>query len=302
MIIVLEGPDCAGKSTTARWLKETQYPNAVILKQGPPSGDILERYLKPLEALRHDDDVVVLDRWHIGELIYGPLLRGKSLLTEQQADYIDMVMQSFGAWFFHITAPISVLGKRYDQRHDDLIRRDQLLKIQLDYMAHLRHRKHWAISVPSLARNTWPKTKLRAASPMAGAYIGPTNPKVLLLGDKRNDDRFIFPFVPTRASSGHWLMGALHYGGVNHMDVGLLNSNEVSSNVLFAQWLALGEPPVITLGTNARTAWRIARAYVPQTRWDEKSFHLNHPQYERRFNFTGMARYGAVIKEVIDGR
>lgn len=307
MIIVLEGPDCAGKSTTAQWLKKTQYPDAIILKQGPPSGDILERYLKPLEDLLTGDIVgppriVIFDRWHVGELIYGPLLRNKSLLTPQQADYIDMVMQSFGAWFFHVTAPINVLGKRYDERSDDLIRRDQLLRIQMDYMTHLRPRTHWVMSVPSIDKDVWPKTKLIPTSPMAGQYVGPTNPKVLLLGDERNDDRFIFPFVPTRASSGHWLMGALHSGDVNHMEVGLLNANEVAAHVLYAQWLALGEPPVIPLGRKAQATWRIACGYAPQTDWDEKSFYLNHPQFERRFHYTSMARYGEAIREVIDGQ
>ena len=125
---------------------------------------------------------------------------------------------------------------------------------------------------------------------------------MLLLGDERNDDRFIFPFVPTRASSGHWLMGALHSGDVNHMEVGLLNANEVAAHVLFAQWIALGTPPVIQLGRKAQATWRIDRGYAPQTDWDEKSFYLNHPQFERRFHYTSMARYGEAIREVIDGR
>lgn len=295
MIIALEGPDCAGKSSTAEHLSK-QYPHATVLKQGPPSGDILERYLKPLEQ-HESSSALILDRWHVGELIYGPLLRGKSLLSVQQADYIDMVLQTYGAWFYHITAPINVLAKRYDERSDDLIRRDQLLRIQMGYISHLRPRPHWVMSVPSVDKDVWPQTKLIPASPLAGRYIGPANPKVLLLGDERNDDRFIFPFVPTRASSGHWLMGAMHAAGVDHMSVGVMNACEVDPGVLFAQWQDLGMPPIVIMGVNAARQWHIAHGGD----WNTVATHTKHPQWMRRFNYTKMEQYGRMIKEAMDG-
>jgi hypothetical protein len=274
-----------------------------LLKKGPPTGEsILEQYLKPLEdrlAILSDGiRSVVLDRWHIGELVYGPLLRGKSLLTEQQADYIDMVMQTFGAAFFHVTAPLNILEDRYDMRGDGLIKRDQLAIIMDHYIRIFAARPHWAMCTPSLGQSIpWKQgTRTILPAPRAGQYIGPMRPKVLLLGDKRNDKRFIFPFVPERASSGHWLMGAMHAAKVNHMDVGLMNACEATPLELGTQWEQLGKPPVVCLGRNAERAWRFVGD------WTEQDFYLNHPQFERRFHYTSMARYGEAIREVIDGR
>lgn len=298
MIIVLEGPDLAGKSTAARQFM-ADAPNRELLKKGPPgSGSILEQYLGPIDArhpeLSKDAITLVLDRWHIGELVYGPLLRGKSLLTRQQADYIDMVLQSFGCRFLHVSAPLDVLEKRYDMRGDGLIKREQLTNIWFNYDQVLASRLHWATlnTVHSSLGFTPP-----SPAPRAGRYIGPETPKVLLLGDQRNDQRFIFPFVPERASSGHWLMAAMHAAGVNHMDVGIMNACEVDPGVLFAQWEDLGRPPIICLGNNAQRQWNHAHGGD----WHDVAVKVPHPQWMRRFSYTSMETYGQTIKEAMDG-
>jgi hypothetical protein len=300
-IIVLEGPDLAGKTTIVRNLM-SRLINAEMLRQGPPpSGvDILEHYLRPIQDWCYEPMLVrprwlILDRWHVGELIYGPLLRGQSQLTGQQADYIDMVLNTFGCNFTYVSQPLPVLEQRWDLRGDGLIKREWLDAIRDGYELWMNRRFHWA---------TYTDAQFGYAgfvpSPMAGPYIGPRDPKVLLLGDRRNDPRFVFPFVPARATSGHWLMGAMHEAKVNHMEVGLLNACEHDAILLHDQWWNLGQPPVITLGRNAERQWKRARVYSPQSEWDEKTHYLNHPQYERRFHYLKMERYGQAIKRVME--
>ena len=301
MISVLEGPDLSGKSTAARTLMASG-PNRELLRQGPPkhNGSILEQYLGPINArvstLNTTSVELVLDRWHMGELVYGPILRGKSLLTGQQADYIDMVLQTFGTYFYYVTAPLNILEDRYDIRGDGLIKRDQLAEIWFNYDQILQRRPHWVMCTPSIPGGILPRTMPRMSPPNAGRYIGPVQPKVLLLGDQRNDQRFIFPFVPERASSGHWLMGAMHFADVNHMQVGLMNACEMAPVALFTQWWQLGRPTVISLGNNAWAQWKKAHGDP-----DSVGFRINHPQFERRFNYTGMETYGRMIKEAMDG-
>lgn len=292
-IVCLEGPDLAGKSTLARSIMSVTL-NAELLKQGPPppDEDILERYLRPIQRWCYDDmlvrpNLIVMDRWHVGELIYGPLLRDASRLTGQQADYIDMVLQTFGASFIYVTAAPETLQQRWELRGDDLIERRQLAEIHIEYEKWMHERPHWAAHVASGGAHF----TVGSPSPGAGQYIGPREPRVLLLGDRRNEDTFIFPFVPARATSGHWLMGAMHEAGVNHMEVGILNACEISEEELFLQWVRLEEPPVVTLGRNAEKQWK--RAY------DGTYTYLNHPQYERRFHYLKMQRYGEAIKRAM---
>jgi hypothetical protein len=298
VITILEGPDLAGKSTLARQLAELH--NTEVLRQGPPPRgvNILERYLRPIqdwcyESMTNRPTHLVLDRWHVGELIYGPLLRGKSLLTPCQADYIDMVLQTFGCNFIHVTAPLDVLEQRYDMRGDGLIKREQLKQIQMNYERWMYSRPHWVMD-EFTHRNAF---SVSHPSPLAGQYIGPRRPKVLLLGDRRNKDTFIFPFVPARATSGHWLMGALHEAKVNHMAVGIMNACELNPEFLRAQWVNLGMPPVITLGQNAKKAWDAV--YDGNGLITSMTHYLNHPQYERRFHYLKHERYGMVIKRAM---
>lgn len=295
MIVVLEGPDLAGKSTLAHRIMSSTL-NAERLRQGPPSPsvDILEQYLRPIQDWCYEPMLVrpsllVMDRWHVGELIYGPILRGRSRLTGQQADYIDMVLQTFGASFMYITAEPKVLQERWELRGDDLIERRQLAEIHIEYEKWMWHRPHWVAHIAGGGAHF----TVGEPSPNAGWYVGPRKPRVLLLGDRRNEDTFVFPFVPARATSGHWLMGALHEAGVNHMEVGLFNACEATPLELGTQWEMLGKPPVVTLGRNAEKAWRAVGD------WTENDHYLNHPQYERRFHYLQMQQYGEAIKKAM---
>jgi hypothetical protein len=294
-IIILEGPDLAGKTTLVQNLLP-QLMNVEMLRQGPPpSGvDILEHYLRPIQDWCYEPMLVrptwlVLDRWHVGELFYGPLLRGKSLLTVQQTDYIDMVLQTFGCNFTYVTQPPSVLQERWDLRGDNMIKREWLTDLYHDYAHWMGPRAHWV---------RWKGFTRFTPSPMAGQYIGPRRPKVLLLGDERNDQRFIFPFVPANATSGHWLMGALSEADVDHMQIGIMNACEINTELLRTQWVNLGMPPVITLGRNAEKAW--SQVYDGNGLVKSNTHYLHHPQYERRFHYLKMERYGRAIKKVME--
>ena len=302
-VIVLEGPDLAGKTTVARWLQAELTQRGVIstyIKRGPIRDDPMTEYLRPLDALANDprfnvSHTLILDRWHVGELIYGPLLRGRSELTAQQANYIEMVLQTLGCAFIHVTTDVSILEDRWDIRGDSLIKREWLRRISDEYWRYTASRPHWENRVAGSEMSLPPSQP----SPFLGTkrggwYVGPPKPAVLLLGDERNDHTFVWPFVPQRATSGHWLMGALQASKVNHMQVGIVNACELLEIDLYTLWSELGEPPVVTLGRNAERAWRRLDAAVPAA-----AMYLHHPQHQRRFYFQSFAEYGEQIKKVM---
>jgi len=297
-IFVLEGPDGAGKSYLAQQIQQ-ELPDTLILRQGPPTPgeDLLEKYLRPIENIfvngTRQTSHVVMDRWHVGELVYGPLLRGKSMLTRAQMNYIDMVLGTFDARFYFMSASLDTLLKRYDKRGDELISRDQIEHIKDEYTDLLVPLYHW--EVVSFMRLPFVMPPVRhVQAPNAGRYIGPPGPKVLLLGDVRGNEKFTFPFVPYQATSGHWLMTAMADAHVDHMLVGVMNACEMTPDELSTQWDALGQPPVITLGRNAQRAWKTVGDWNPN-----KDHYLHHPQYARRFNHRSTFEYGQTIKDVM---
>jgi thymidylate kinase len=140
MIILLEGPDCAGKSTLRdeliRVYAEEGRGGSAVWNRGPFTAEHgpWEEYAQDLLALTPNQDwLVVMDRWHLGELVYGPILRGASKLSLAQARWLDGLLRDRGALYVHAHAPSPVLMKRLAERGDDLIDPHLLPKINNAY-------------------------------------------------------------------------------------------------------------------------------------------------------------------------
>lgn len=71
-MIILEGPDCIGKSTAAQWFQENKGMQVAHTGKPGPDFDHFEGYAN---QLFHG---YVYDRFHLGEFAYGHLLEGRT--------------------------------------------------------------------------------------------------------------------------------------------------------------------------------------------------------------------------------
>lgn len=76
-ILILEGPDAVGKSSHAAWLQK-HHKARVVHKGIPRSADWFTEYVEPLIP-QDNSELLVLDRWHLGEMIWPKLFGRKSL-------------------------------------------------------------------------------------------------------------------------------------------------------------------------------------------------------------------------------
>lgn len=307
MLIIIEGPDGAGKTTLAKQLEE-HLAFGVLLHRGPPERHPLYEYETSLyfyERYRPGKDAhVVCDRWHLGEVVYPQALSRKSLLNPASLWHIEMFLESRGAFLVHLTDETALLQDRIARRGDNLITPDQvgelrvaytaavqrsrLPKVQL-YTSHdLTQAKVWEVTqlIINAARNV---ERLHLELARFPTYVGPRWPDLLLLGDVRGrpgstinriHQRVDSPaFMPLPGTSGKYLLTTLlEAGGVDpsRARIGIANACDVDDPR--ALWATLGHPQTVALGRNAQ---RVAT-------WAEP---VDHPQYVRRFHHHERAAY-----------
>lgn len=76
MLIIIEGCDCTGKSSLAEYLSGKF--RTMKYHFSKPKGKAYDEYIEFIEELNCD---MVVDRYYLGEEVYGPVWRGKSSLT-----------------------------------------------------------------------------------------------------------------------------------------------------------------------------------------------------------------------------
>jgi thymidylate kinase len=292
MLIILEGPDGAGKSTLTRELAEyvhARVPSDVVkvTHKGPPQLSSLAEYEGPL--LRYRPNVgkhIICDRWHIGELIYPYVLNRKSDMDDVVFEHIELFLKARGALLVHVTAPLDVLDARIRANGDELITPGMIPVIVARYKAIFEITTKLA-PIESIS----PQNIVETASMLDEAYVrlnsfttyvGPRYPDLLLFGDRRNVpvEQVQVPspaFMPYPNTSGHFLLRALHDRTKELPRFGLANACDVDDPR--ALWEALDEPKTVALGKNADS-----KLDFPHTTVD-------HPQYVRRFHHPEIMQY-----------
>lgn len=136
MIIIYEGADGVGKTTAVSLACEVLLHELRVtphvLHRGPPTRDVLVEYTADIEDIP-EDEWVICDRWHWGELIYGPLYRGKSELTGAGHRAVDEFLARKGAYVVHLDAPTQTVMERVKIRGDDYIMKEHLPFIISEY-------------------------------------------------------------------------------------------------------------------------------------------------------------------------
>lgn len=314
MLILVEGPDGAGKSHLVKQLAQAlaerdakSYPQITVQHQGPPDGHPLDVYERPLFHYRPDTNHhFIADRWHVGEWIYPGVFNRKSHADIAVWRHLDMFLASRGAVIVHLSPPVDRLIENITQRGDDMVSTGQLLGISAGYHAALRASHLPIIKLTDYATagdvNNIITTAARAEFSAEWlnrfvTYIGPPRPEYLLLGDVRHDLRHTVDtlqpadtvdygpaFGPYLGTSGHFLLRHLPDELIGR--VGIANGCDV--DVLDELLHAIGNPYTIALGARAwqsltRTRLRpVSGARIP------------HPQYVRRFH--SRTDYGQIIR------
>lgn len=317
MLIILEGPDCAGKTTFAERItaaiKHAEPDGDVTLfHRGPPQVHPLDEYVTPLLDYRPGiGRHVVCDRWHVGELIYPQLVERHTDMTTDVELYVEKFLQSRGALLVYCDATDDHLNACYDARTATttatafdrvataartlyrryVTSRTQLPTLTVDVSNPERVTDADVEHVLALANDDdWHAEDLNPFT----TYVGPSRPSLLLFGDRRGPASVDLShyaqwpaFVPRPSTSGSWLFTTMtieqlrvpaHRLLLNQ--IGIANACDVDDP--FELWTTLGKPETVALGINAHRALRTAGVDYRR---------VPHPQYYRRFKHNDRRQY-----------
>lgn len=120
MIIILEGPDGAGKTMLAEKIRRQTGYNLVHRVQ-PKSEEDKTRMMDEYEQVIKSGKNCILDRCWYSEMVYGPVMRDASVITYPQMYQLEKHLASVGAIIIHCTAALNTLWKRCLSRGEDYI-------------------------------------------------------------------------------------------------------------------------------------------------------------------------------------
>jgi len=108
-VILVEGPDCSGKSTVVERLKNMLHWDSKALQH--QEGNQFQRYLREYAHA----DKVIFDRGHFSEEVYSLLWRKGSPFSVQEKDILAALCQQMMLIIF-VCPPVEIMKRRYRQR------------------------------------------------------------------------------------------------------------------------------------------------------------------------------------------
>lgn len=303
MFLALEGVDGSGKSTLAdeiaRELQERDPDGHHNRKHcGPLKRDPLDEYAFDVEGYRPNDGVhIVADRWHWGELVYGPIYRDESALDTAAFRWVELFLKARGVSVWHVTQDIETLRERLASRGEDFLEDRHVETVRRGfYDVDASSITSAGIVMPmgdtseivdQMITTSLYNDQIALITAPWPQYIGRHVPHTLLVGDQRGGKPphpTEAPFMARGTSSGRFLLDALD--DQFWRGVGIVNINETESFVDLHK--SLSEPSIVALGREASDALLdldIEHGAVP------------HPAYVRRFHSRRKHEYGQLISD-----
>lgn len=285
-LIILEGPDGSGKSTLANELDKCGY--AYVHSGIPDTNDIFHDYLKTLIDAGEFAHTVI-DRLHLGERIYGEVMRGESKLTELQERLIERYLYARGGQVVICLPPWrTVLNNWLKTQENEYVDSPKklraiygsyyrLLRSERSYMHfdYTRHRvESFAQALCEMNNYGLPET-----------WVGSPNARFLFVGERANGLPDL-PFMEGNNSSGY-LHSCIEDAGYAEDEIAFTNAYQASGKL---NEFLLKMPNIIALGNVAHVALR-----------DTPHHLVAHPAHWKRFHTSERNKYVSTLSKIRRG-
>jgi len=290
--VILEGPDGAGKTTLAEFLRQRGY---AYRHEGPPPGDggsLLDYYTR---RLLEAEAPTVFDRLHVGEVVYGPLLRGQSRLTALELTLLHRVVSSLGAQMV-LCMPSWETCLANTNNRKELLSFGQLERAYAAWMRVLPMFRH-VYSYESISKRQMADVLVKPRPTCPLGVTGSPYAKVLFVGERVNAKltRLDLPFH-TAANSSGFFHGCLKDAGFNEVDLAFTNAFDLNGQPRNLAAIAAGLLDLQTIVALGTVAFDQCEQQLGTSPFDYCS--LFHPAYWKRFHAGDRDTYVLQLRSI----
>lgn len=128
-VVIFEGCDKTGKTTTAKRLGEMlEWP---VLKFGQPGPE--GAFAEYARALVTHDGPFIADRFYMGESVYGPIYRGTEPMRADHVEEVEEILFARGALLVLMEDYPFKVAERFREHNEDFAKDGDILKIMNKY-------------------------------------------------------------------------------------------------------------------------------------------------------------------------
>lgn len=300
MFIIIEGADKTGKTTLSNAIVEKFGSKYVHF--GKPKKYPATEYAEYALATNGN---LVLDRYYLGELVYGPLLRGKCGITPLEFATLERILRLKQAILIQTTTDAALANKRLavstqEEAVDDLqngkaalgfslLRNRSKLQYVINYDGSTYKNLNKVLTQLAALKDEVERDQSTIRKLCTG--IGtPVGKKIVFVGDQVNKNVTWLNLPFDRGVSSQFLFDSMEKAGVPEDQVYIVNASTLTKDE--ALFLRRTNALFIALGQKATR-----KLCEFEIRHDV----LSHPQYFKRFHWNERDQYAKDIKRIIKG-
>ncbi len=307
MLIIVEGPPCAGKSTFTFRLQQAlvhTHQGADIAMRGD---GYLNHYLRRLEEYTPGtNEHIICDEWHWALPAYASVFSASNPVQPGVLRYLDSRLAQLGAVVAYRNPSLGILERR-------LTRRNIFLHPQHRITQDLEHIQaaYTALSDESLTTVLPPAAKLsnviqtaqyveKQATPLATKhplYVGSAQPQALLVDMDPDTYETLPPINHTGASYLHKALALSAPDNPRRGEeaLGMVNAAYVTQTPFAALLKTLGQPKLIALGHKASAYLSALTTAYPSL---NPHTLVPHPSKARRTYGAYALEYGQLLRGI----
>jgi len=135
MLVILEGPDGAGKTTLAQKIAFSVHGVTDIRHCSQLRRNPMAEYVEDLHMYVPGTGMnIVYDRHYLGELTYGPLYRGISQVSPSIKTAIEYRLNKLGALLVHVTHDLPTLIERCKDKGEDFLQEGDIYFVRQQFI------------------------------------------------------------------------------------------------------------------------------------------------------------------------